>query len=164
MSQLPTNEEFQIARVKALHALRNEDSTYWIEVIDNTSLPENLKKKKEIKFVIKPPTLGVLTEVAKVVEQLPPEIFEDEGMNAKALAHVKDICSMIAIVAWGKPNKEMPDWYDPFLRDNLTVDEVLRLWFEVMQKMQTDFFLPFFQTARQVNPMTMSLKDLTHGV
>ena len=156
-----TAEEFQKARIQALNNLRNKPTTYWIEVIDPEPLPETLKKKKEIKFVIKPPTLAVLAEVALVLETLPQTIFEDEGLNAEALQHIEKICQMMAIVSHGKPKKPMPEWYVPFLTANLTVDEVLRMWFEVMQKMQTDFFLPFFQAAKQVNPMTMKKRTTT---
>jgi len=41
------------------------------------------------------------------------------------------------------------------MQDNLTIPEALQLWFESSQKLQNDFFLPFFRIAKQMNPMTM---------
>lgn len=152
-------DTLQKARIDALNALRNKPSKYFIEVIDNTSLPEKLKNKKEIAFVINPPTFDTLTEIALITESLPEELFTNEAMNKKALEHIGEIIKIIAVLAHGNTRKKMPDWYLPFLSSNLNLQETLQLWFECAQKIQTDFFLPFFQIARAMNPMTMRTKS-----
>lgn len=153
-----TLQALQEAKVKALKALRSEPSTYHIEVIDNTALPERLKDKKKISFTIKVPTLGVLSQIAQVIESLPPELFSgDTAMTKQAMENVPAIRKMLAILAHGNPQKKIPSWYEPFLGDNLTLEESLMLWQEAALKIQTDFFLPFFQGAKMMNPMGMNL-------
>ena len=155
-------KQIQQAKLKALKALRSEPSTYHIEVINNGSLPERLKDKKQISFTIKVPTLGVLSQVAEVLESLPPALFQETAMTKEAMENIPAVIKMIAILAHGNPQKKMPKWYEPFLADNLTLEEALMLWQEAALKIQTDFFLPFFRGAKMMNPMGMnSLTDLT---
>lgn len=159
MTQDDIGQEMTNARNALLEALRNEPSKYWIEVIDPDPLPEKLKEKKKIAFTIKPPTLATLTQLAQVTERIPNEVFEDMNMSKEALRHIPDIVEMIAIMAHGSTKKPMPDWYVPFLQENLTIAEVLQLWFEVSAKIQTSFFLPFIQSVKAMNPMTMMSPD-----
>jgi len=142
------------AHVALLEALRNEPSKYKVEVIVPDTLPEQLQRKSHITFTIKPPTFAVLNKIAQVVAQLPDELFTEQAMSRQALTYIPQLIEITAIMAHGPSKKPMPDWYVPFLTDNLTVQEVLQLWFEVAQKIQTGFFLPFFQTVRQMNPLS----------
>ena len=158
MEGINTPEKIKDAKLKALHALRNKPTTYFITVIEPKSLPDSLKGRKEIGFTVKPPTFATLTEIAIVVETLPNDIFEQNAMSANALKHIDKLIEMIAILAWGNQRKEVPSWYVPFLTDNLTIEESLMIWHEAAAKLQTDFFLPFFQIARAMNPMTMKMR------
>lgn len=159
MEQQFTPEQIQKAKLQALEALKNRATTYHVTVIDPTALPDKLKERKEISFVVKPPTLATLTDVAVVIESLPQSLFEETAMSVEAIKHLGSITEMIAILAHGDSKKDVPKWYVPFLTDNLTVEETLMIWHEAAMKLQTDFFLPFFQIAKQMNPMTMKMRN-----
>ena len=154
----PTPEAIQHAKIKALTALKNQPTTYDITVIDNEPLPVSLKDRKEISFVVKPPTFATLTDLALIVEKLPPELFESQEMTKLAMSNLNKVLEMIAVLSHGNTRKKIPDWYVPFLRTNLTVEEALMIWQECAAKLQTDFFLPFFQIAKAMNPMSMKMK------
>lgn len=153
-----TSSEIRNAKLAALDALRNKPTTYYVTVIAPDPLPEKLKGREEIAFTVKPPTFATLTEIALVVERLPEDLFEGQAMSAKALKHLDSIIEMIAILAWGNSRKPVPSWYVPFLKENLTIEESLMIWHESAAKLQTDFFLPFFQIAKAMNPMTMAMR------
>ena len=63
-------------------SLVNEPSRYTIDVLNNSSLPDNLKSKKELDFEIKPPVLSTLSKVSLVLNTMPKDVFESNHAGA----------------------------------------------------------------------------------
>lgn len=147
----------QLTDEKALlfKALLEKPTTYHVLVINRNSLPEKLKKKEEISFEIKPPVLSTLAKIGEIMNKLPDDVQNPKANQIKLLEHSRTMCEVIAILAHGNSNKEMPSWYVDFLADNLTPEEALNILQESTFKLRTDFFLPFFHTAKLTNPMQM---------
>lgn len=163
-SNINTPLEEKKAKQSILSALINEPSTYHITVMNDSSLPDKLKQKlkkeerKELSFTVKPPVIDTLNKVAFILNKLPKELFEDTAETIDYMNHLKEMVQIIAIFIHGGSSKNkspMPEWYVPFLMDNCTVDELTLILHECMMKCKTDFFLPFFQSAEQMNPMMM---------
>lgn len=141
-------------------ALLQEPTTYHIEVVNNSGLPDSVKGKKEISFEIKPPVMSTLAKIGKIVNDLPDDVFDLKASNAHLLKYAPQMCEIVAVLSHGNSKKKMPDWYIDFLMNNLTPDETLMIFQESTMKLKTDFFLPCFQTAR-VNPMMMEKMTVT---
>lgn len=150
-----TNEQ------KLLEALIEQPSSYDIDVVDNSMLPDNLKKRKSISFVIKPPTMEVLAKCAIVILKVPKSILEREEVDIlKVLEYRKEIAQIISIISHGKIS-DYPEWYEEFILKNVNGKELFMLFQETSLKMQSDFFLSSFQIAKAVNPMMMKRQDST---
>lgn len=150
-----TPEQVQAYKVQLLQSIQNEPSYYKIDVQDNTMLPDKIKDKKKLEFVIKPPTIHTLSRLAEIIEGIPEEVFKEKGLSATVLNHMPKITEMLAILMHGSSRKPMPEWYMPFLEKNVTTQETILLWQETAMKLDTSFFLPFIQSAKLMNPMTM---------
>jgi len=145
---------------KLLEALIEKPSTYHIEVMDNSMLPENLKRRKEISFSVKPPSLDTLAKVALIMEDVPDDIKSGENISiseaTKYTGHmVKAICTM----AWGKSGP-YPDWYEDFILKNAEPADIYKIGVECSLKQQTDFFLTSFQVVGE-NPMMMKKRNVS---
>ncbi|MEE9408271.1 MAG: hypothetical protein V3V28_09370 [Polaribacter sp.] len=146
-----------------IQALIEKPSKYDIEVLDNSMLPDKLKKRKAISFVIKPPTLEILAKCTLPALKIPESVRESKDLKLdEAIEYRNEMAEVFAILAHGKPS-DFPTWYVPFFLNNLTAKELYMLFYESVLKLQTDFFLNSFQIASQNNPMMMmkKVKDLT---
>jgi hypothetical protein len=168
MEKEMTPADITALKLKTLRALKNEPSRYKITVIDNSMLPDKLKERKTLEFVVKPPTIHVLTKLAIVVETVPESATAATGITKEVLEYIPVLSEMLAIMIHGNSKKEMDPWLIPFLEKNLTTQESLMLWQETALKIDTSFFLPFIQTAKAWNPMSLlstqereSLRDST---
>lgn len=153
MEKEPTPIDGQKAEI--FKALLEKPTRYFIEVINNKSLPESLKKREEICFEIKPPVLSTLAKAAEISNALPDMARDASITGGNLMQYSKEMCEIIAIFSHGSSKKPMPEWYVPFLMDNLNPVEVLNIFQETTFKLRTDFFLTSFQIASQVNPMMM---------
>ena len=141
---------------EVLKALINRPSTYRIEVLNNNSLPEKMKKMKDVSFIVKPPVIDTLCRIAEIANSLPQDIFTDPEKKQDFLKHLDKMALAFAIFVHGNSKKPMPEWYEEFFMDNLTPDELTLLLHECMSKCKTDFFLPCFQIVKLMNPMMMN--------
>jgi hypothetical protein len=148
---------------KLLQALIEEPTRYTIDVLDGTMLPENIKNKKTLDFVVKPPTLEILSKAAIILQEVPEEILKAESLGLKEVAPYIDlIIKVICTVSYGQKG-DYPDWYEPFFKSNITPKEAFGIFQEVSIKMQSDFFLSSFQIATKLNPLMLKNPgDLTH--
>lgn len=146
---------------KLLTALIEEPTRYHIEVLDATMLPENIKNKKSLDFVIKAPTLDTLAKAANLLQQVPEDILKAETLQLKeAVPYLDIIIKVICTVSYGQKGN-YPDWYEPFFKHNVTPKEAFGIFQEVSIKMQSDFFLSSFQIISKLNPLMMrDPKDL----
>lgn len=141
-------------RKKLLEAVIEKPTTYEVDVLDNSMLPEKLKNRKTISFVIKPPTISTLTRCAIHLDDIPEELKTGKSTNLEeAIKHTGTLVKMICVLSWGKAT-DYPDWYEDFMKENLTPKEVFYIFHESSLKMGTDFFLTSFQIASE-NPMAM---------
>jgi len=148
-------------RKKLLEAVIEKPTTYEVDVLDNSMLPEKLKNRKTLSFVIKPPTISTLTRCAIHLDDIPEQLKKGENVNLEdAIKHTDTLIKMICVLSWGKATN-YPEWYEPFMRENLTPKEVFQIFHESSMKMGTDFFLTSFQIASE-NPMTM--KDRSDSI
>lgn len=139
-----------------LRSLIENPTTYELQVLDNTMLPEDLKDNKTLVFEIKPPTLEVLAKCALPALKIPEEVRESNDLKWQdAIEYRKEMAEVMAILAHGRKS-EHPSWYVPFFLNNLTGKELYILFSESVLKMQTDFFLNSFQIVNQNNPMMMN--------
>ncbi len=143
---------------KLLEALIEKPSKYEIDVIDNTMLPGDLKKRKTMSFVVKPPTMEVLARCATVILKVPKEILDRKDVDLlEVLNYRKEIAEIFCIIAHGR-NTDYPSWYVDFILNNVSGKELFSLFQETSLKMQSDFFLSSFQIAKETNPMMMKQK------
>lgn len=149
----------QKSKQDLLRALITQPSTYTVEVIDNSKLPKNLKNKKEISFEVRPPVINTMTKAAMVLNSIPANISDPKTPPAETAKYSDKLCEVFAIYSHGNSNKEMPEWYVPFLMSNLQPREMIQLVQEVSLKTRTDFFLPSFQIASVMNPMMMMIPE-----
>lgn len=146
-----------------IEALIEKPSNYNIEILDHSMLPDKLKKRKAISFVIKPPTLEVLAKCTLPALKIPESVRESKDLKLdEAIEYRNEMAEVFAILAHGKAT-DYPNWYVPFILRNVTPKELYMLFYESVLKLQTDFFLNSFQIASQNNPMMMmkKIKDLT---
>lgn len=142
---------------KVLAALIEKPSTYYIEVLDSSMLPENLRKEKEIKFIVRPPSLGVLAMCAEEMLDIPKE-FMTPGKQFTVqdiTPYLDNMIRSICRISHGKKS-DYPDWYEDFMKANLTPKELYQIFHETSLKLQSDFFLSSFQIAGLPNPMMMT--------
>ncbi len=140
-----------------IEALIEKPSNYDIDVNENSMLPSNLKKRKTLSFIIKPPTIEVLAKCVVPILRIPEE-FKAVGKEIKieeAIEYRNEMVEVLAILSHGKTT-DYPKWYPEFFLKNLTAKEVYNLFYESILKLQTDFFLNSFQIASQNNPMMMT--------
>ena len=141
-----------------IQALIEKPSKYDIEVLDNSMLPNSLKKRKSISFIVKPPTLEVLAKCTIPALKIPENVRESKDLKIdEAIEYRNEMAEVLAILSHSK-NSDYPSWYIPFFLNNLTAKELYMLFYESVLKMQTDFFLNSFQIASQNNPMMMNKK------
>ncbi len=139
-----------------INALIEKPSTYDIDVIDTSMLPQNLKRRKTISFTVKPPTLEVLAKCVVPLFNIPKEIREAEELALdEAIKHRKEMAEVVAILAHGKQT-EHPSWYADFILSNITPKELYNLFYEISLKLQSDFFLNSLKIVSQSNPMQMN--------
>lgn len=145
-----------MSKEKLLNAFLETPSHYKISVSDNSMLPEKLKDKKEIGFTVKPPVLSVLALCSAVLQKIPEHIINPEAdvKLSDALEYIEEMAQCFSILAHGKTT-EYPDWYVPFLINNVTPKEMYYLFSEAALKSQSSFFLSSIQVASVSNPMMM---------
>lgn len=141
----------KVALSGTLDQLMQQPTRYEIDVIDKRRLPDHMKKRKVIEFIIKPPVLSTLAKVAKVAALVPEELPK----KMTSFEHVDKMAKIMAILAHGNSKGGVPTWYQEFMVDNCTPMELTKMLQETTLKMGTDFFLHFFQIAKQMNPMMM---------
>ena len=140
---------------KLLEALIEKPSGYDIDVLDNSMLPDNLKKRKTIKFVVKPPTMEVMARSAVILMRIPQHLQKNENIDLmEVLNYRREIAEIFCVIAHGK-NTDYPKWYVDFILNNVSGKELFTLFQETSLKMQSDFFLHSFQIAKESNPMMM---------
>lgn len=145
-------------KAKLLTALIEKPSRYTIDVVENDMLPEKMRDKKSLDFVIKPPTLETLSHCAIHLQGLPKEVLEAKELAiTDALNHIDVMVKVICIISSTKA--DYPDWYESFFKKNCTPKEIFGIFHETSLKMQTDFFLTSFQIASQINPMMMKMPE-----
>lgn len=139
---------------KLLNAFLENPTTYKIDVSDSSMLPDKLKDKKTIGFTIKPPVLAVLAKCAVVMERIPEEIRNPEAeiKVSDAVEYLNEMAEAFSIISHGRTT-EYPDWYVPFLVNNVTPKELYYLFTEAALKSQSSFFLNSIQVADIGNPM-----------
>ena len=141
-----------------LQSLIEKPTTYELEVLDNSMLPDDIKDNKTIVFEIKPPTLEVLAKCALPALRIPENIREAEDLKLEeAIKYRNEMAEVLAIVVHGK-NTDYPEWMPSFILNNLTGKELYIVFYESILKLQTYFFLNSFQIANQNNPMMMNQK------
>ena len=142
---------------KVLSALIEKPSRYHIEVIDNSMLSEELREKKEIEFVVRPPSMGVLAMCADEMQNIPKDFLMPgkQFTIQEIVPYIDNLIRCICRISHGKQN-DYPLWYEPFMKGNLTPKEVYQIFHETSIKMQSDFFLNSFQIASLTNPMMMN--------
>lgn len=143
-----------MSKEKLLEAFLENPTHYKINVSDASMLPDKLKEKKEIGFTVKPPVLSVLAKCAIVLQKIPAEIADPakEVSINEALKYINEMAECFAILAHGKTSN-MPEWYIPFLINNVTPKEMYYLFSEAALKSQSGFFLSSIQVANASNPM-----------
>lgn len=143
---------------KLLEALVEKQSNYSIDVVDNSMLPESLKKRKSISFTVKPPTMEVLAKCAVPLLRIPEDVRASKNLSLEtAIEYRNEMAEVFSIIAHGK-NTDIPDWYVDFVLNNVTGKELFYLFQETALKLQSDFFLSSFQIATETNPMMMKAK------
>lgn len=141
-----------------IQALIEKPSVYEIDVLDNSMLPDKLKKRTSLSFTVKPPTIEVLANCADIIMQVPQEVREKQDLALdEAAKYVTEMAGVVCVLA--HPKGTPPKWYLPFIKANLTPKELFMLFKEASMKTQADFFLASFQNASLANPMTIN--DLT---
>tara|TARA_B100000378_G_scaffold236018_1_gene202687 strand:- start:6034 stop:6513 length:480 start_codon:yes stop_codon:yes gene_type:complete len=141
---------------KLIQAMIEKPSTFHVEVEDNSMLPENLKDKKEIDFVVKPPCLGALAMCSELLQEVPEDILNEQKeltLN-DVLPYANIMVKVICRISWNRQD-DYPEWYEKFLLANATTKEIFMIFKETAIKSQSDFFLHSFQIASQTNPMMM---------
>jgi hypothetical protein len=147
--------DIEQSKAQILSALIMEESNYEIDVVDNSMLPDHLKKKEVMEFVIKPPVLDTLNRMAKVAMRIPEEHRQIDTAKEISIQYIEEIVEILAIMVHGNSKKPMPEWYVPFFMKNCNTEDLFKLYQESSMKIRTDFFLPCFQTANVLNPMMM---------
>ena len=144
-------------RKQLLEAFLENPSTYHIEVLENSMLPEKLKEKKVLDFVVKPPTAFTLTQIAQVLIDIDEDIFDIHKTDDKIfLNYIPEMVRIFCLATHAK-DTEYPEWYEEFIIKNATANEILRLFKEVSVKSQTGFFLTSLKIAGSTNPMMMKI-------
>ena len=144
---------------KLLESLIEKESKYEIDVIDNSMLPDNLKKRKKLGFTVKPPTMEVLAKCAIPLLTIPEEVREAKNLQLdEPLKYRRQMAEVFSIIAHGK-NTDVPSWYVDFVLNNVTGKELFYLFQETALKLQSDFFLNSLQIASQTNPMMMKKRN-----
>ena len=136
-----------------LKALIQEPSTYTIDVVDGSMLSDN---RKIVTLKIPPPTLETLAKVSLILSKIPESIRTAKELQLnEVVKYNREMAEMLTLMA-----KE-DSWCIDFLIKNITAKELFQLFYEGALKVQTDFFLNFFQIANQ-NPMAMRSLTLTN--
>ena len=145
----------QEEHVRALvQSVIQKETRYTIDVQDNSMLPEKMKSRKTVDFVIKPPTPGMLCQAAQHLLDIPREIMEKPTITLHdALPYIDQMIKTICVFSYGKKD-DYPQWFEEFFKHNTTPDEIFKIFLESAMKMKTDFFLNSFHIASQ-NPMTL---------
>lgn len=143
-------------KTKVLEAFLQKPQKYRIEVKDKSTLPPELKDRKEIYFPVKSPSLHILSECGLVLERIPKELRDKIAKGEsppESLNYIKNITEIFCLMSWGKA-KKLPKWYVPFVLANVTPEEMYKLYYEMSLKMQPGFFLSCIQVAEMINPTT----------
>lgn len=149
-------DQDQKNKQKLIDDFLENPTTYHIDVIDKSMLPNDLKKRKVIDFTVKPPTMFVLTMVADTLLKLPPDILKSETIQVvELLKYSKQMIKIFCRMSHGKTD-DYPGWYEDFIDKNCTPKELFLMFQEVTAKTQTGFFLNSFLIAEVSNPMMMT--------
>lgn len=146
-------------KIDLINALIEKPSTYEWEVLDNSMLPKKLKSRKTITFIVKPPTLETLSKWSAIVLRIPKDVRKRDPKELELediVEYRQEMAECISVLSHGSSPGEYPNWYVQFILFNLTPKELYILFYETNLKMQTDFFLNSFQSAKGRNPMTMN--------
>lgn len=147
-------ERIKEAKNKLLNSLANKPTTYKIDVLDNSMLPEELKGEKVISMTIKPPTLSIMTAAALETNQIPEEVLKMEVYSLKkSLPYLDNVLRILCIMSC--ENQDYPVWLIEFLKKNTTPEDVFKMLQECHIKMKSDFFLNSFHIVN-TNPMMMN--------
>lgn len=141
---------------KLLNAFIENPTTFKVNVSDSSMLPDGMKDKKTVDFVIKPPVLAVLALCATVMAHIPPEVRNPDKQIKLSIAikYLNQMAESFAIISHGKTTP-YPEWYVPFLINNVTPKELFYMFTEAALKTQSSFFLNSIQVADETNPMMM---------
>lgn len=143
-----------------LNAFVRKATTYNISVRNSEMLPSKLKRKKELAFTIKPPTMYVLSLCASILNEIPDKLYETENIDLnKALDYQTHMAEVLSVLSY--ESDDYPDWYVDFLIKNLSIIELLQIMQETSLKCNPSFFLSCFQIAKVSNPMTINHSTLT---
>lgn len=155
-------EDLTKAKKDLLNAFQETTSTYHIDVLDNSMLPEALKQKEKISFVVKPPTIRILTKAGLVLADLPEElVFSEKQIDFReAIKYANSMVKIFCIISHGKETN-YPDWYESFIMNNVTPKELYLLFQEVVLKAQIGFFLHSFKIQGMMNPMMIPKETKT---
>lgn len=144
---------------KLLDDFLENPTIYHIEVIDNSMLPEKLKQRESLDFIVKPPTVHTLARTGKVLMTIPKDIFDAQKVNfTDALQYAEQMIKIFCIISHGQDTL-YPDWYEPFLLKNVTPKELFLMFQEVSVKSQTGFFLNSLKILNVTNPMMMKMEE-----
>ncbi len=147
---------------KVLQSFLEEPTTYTIDVLDNSMLPEGIKEKEQLKFTIKRPTLKVLAKTALPLSRIPKEIHKKQNLTIPEISpYFHPIAEIIAIMAHGASSKPIPKWYVDFFLANLTDSELYMIYKDIAMKSDSSFFLSCIQVAEATNPMMIKSSTLT---
>ena len=154
-------------RLKEIYESFSEKPTrYTIDVERGDMLPDNLAKRGEIHFNVKPPTFETLMALGLHLTAIPPEVLQNNDLTlAEAAPYMGIIIKVFCRASWGRPTP-WPEWYEPFVQANCTPKELWLIFKDISEKSSTGFFLNSCQMMTVANPMTMrtdqEIDDLTH--
>lgn len=149
-------EDLSKEKLEMLEAFQQSETTYHIDVLDNSMLPEKLKERKKIDFIVNPPVITTLARAAQVMETIPQTVLSEEEIDFnKAYKYAKEMVQVFCIISWAK-NTDYPEWYEPFIMQNVTPRELYLMFQEVVLKSQIGFFLNSFHLNKIGNPMSQA--------
>lgn len=144
---------------KLLDDFLEKPTTYHVHVINNESLPEKLKGRESISFIVKPPTIHTLAMMGKELMGVDKDIFDAQKVDYKDAIKYSDVMIKVFCIISHAQDTPYPEWYEPFLLKNLTAKELFLIFQEVAVKSQTGFFLNSLKMLDVTNPMMMKNQD-----
>ncbi len=153
------------AKKKAIKALIAKPYDFSIKVEDNSMLPESMADKEEIPFQIAPATIGTIVSCHEDLINIAQEDL-DNLVNAQAKydliqKYESEVLNILCKLVWNKPGG-FPEWYKPFFRENLKIDELFELVVESITRANPDFFLNSTHLLKEMDVMSEQ-SDTTRG-